>query len=468
MSRQDPATVVAVAASNFLGPFGFWLVMTAAVLSMLSALHANLLAASRVALTMARDRSLPHGIGTIHRTRGTPATAVAATVAVILVILFLVPDVATAGAVSSLVFLLSFALAHGTNILTRMRGGAAEASWRVPWFPVVPVVGGVCCLALAAFQGLAVPEAGWVAMLWLSVGFVLYFFLFARRARIVDASAEGFDPDLVRLRGRAPLVLVPIAKPSSATGLVQLANALAPPKVGRVLLLSVVQPPGSWKRGDLDQQLRDVGTILNQSLTLSLTIGTSPEWLTTVAPSPWQEISRVARLHRCESLLVGLGELTGKDLETRLEHLINSVDSDVVILRAPEDWRLSDAQRILVPVGGRGDQSDLRARLLGSLRRQGTREIVYFRVLAESASEAEMGRARNEIAELVDDEVSGGAEVRLHRNDDSLAELVRNVSGSDLAVLGLQRHGRRRKIFGAATLELARATTCPLLLISRR
>ena len=53
--------MVALAAGNFLGPIGFWLIIVAAVLSMLSALNANLLAASRVSLTMARDRSLPEG-----------------------------------------------------------------------------------------------------------------------------------------------------------------------------------------------------------------------------------------------------------------------------------------------------------------------------------------------------------------------------------------------------------------------
>ena len=152
MSQKNPATVVALAARNFFGPFGFWLVIVAAVLPMLSALHANLFAASRVALTMARDRSLPEGIGSVHATRGTPMKAIAATIAVVLAILLVVPDVATAGAAASLVFLLSFAIAHGTNILTKTRGGVSEATFRVPWFPLVPVVGGGACLALARFR----------------------------------------------------------------------------------------------------------------------------------------------------------------------------------------------------------------------------------------------------------------------------------------------------------------------------
>ena len=468
MSRRDPATVVAVAAGNFLGPFGFWLVIVAAVLSMLSALHANLLAASRVAMTMARDRSLPHGFGSVHAARGTPVKAIAATVAVVLVILLLVPDVATAGAAASLIFLLSFAIAHGTNILVKTRGGVSKATFRVPWFPLVPVVGGAACLALAAFQGLEVPAAGWVVMVWLGLGFILYFFLFAKRALVVDASIEGLEPDLVRLRGRSPLVLVPIAKPDSAAGLVEVANALAPPKSGRVLLLSVVQPPGTWKRGDLAQQLLDVQAILDQSLSLSLSAGVTPEWLTTVAPDPWREIRRIALSHRCESLLLGLGQIAADSLESHLEELISSVPSDVVILRAPQGWHLTSARRVLVPVGGRRDQSRLRARFLGSLCRDGAREIVYCRVVDKELANAKKRNARRQLALLASDEVAGAAEARLIEADDTIGELVSQASECDLVVLGIQRRVRRRRVFGSLTRELIGATDRPLILISRR
>lgn len=54
--------------------------------------------------------------------------------------------------------------------------------------------------------------------------------LFGRSARIFDASSEGFDPELVKLRGRSPLVLVPIANWTNAAAMVTVANALAPPR----------------------------------------------------------------------------------------------------------------------------------------------------------------------------------------------------------------------------------------------
>ena len=237
---------------------------------------------------------------------------------------------------------------------------------------------------------------------------------------------------------------------------------------GRVLLLSVIQPPGMWNRGALEEQLVDVGRILSQSMTISLNAGVTPEWLTTIAASPWTEIGRVARLHRCESLLIGLGELTDESRDPNLENLISTIETNVVILRADESFRLSEVRRVLVPVGGHRDQSRLRARLLSSLQRDGQRQITYQRVLAPNASEGAFRRARQELIDLAHDEVPSECQIELARAPDSTQEVIRTAEDYDLVVLGLKRLGRRRKTFGTFTEQLARSCSTPIVLISQR
>ncbi|MCA9562797.1 MAG: APC family permease, partial [Myxococcales bacterium] len=63
LSTSNPETVMALAAEHYMGPAGYWLVVVAALLSTLSALQANFFAASRVALKMSSDRTLPHAMG---------------------------------------------------------------------------------------------------------------------------------------------------------------------------------------------------------------------------------------------------------------------------------------------------------------------------------------------------------------------------------------------------------------------
>jgi amino acid transporter len=179
VSAAQPEAVVAIGVQNYLGQSGYWLVMVAAVLSMLSAMRANLYAASRVAMAMAHDRTLPHRLGDVNPLRGTPVNAVLVTAFLVMILLLIVRDVAAAGAASSLIFLLTFAILQGVCIQARRRkSNTAEVSFRVPWFPVVQVFGIVACVSLAMFQGITVLSAGIIAVAWLSFGLILYFIIF--------------------------------------------------------------------------------------------------------------------------------------------------------------------------------------------------------------------------------------------------------------------------------------------------
>lgn len=468
LSAEHTETLIAVAVQNYLGPIGFWFVIVAAILSMLSALHANLFAASRVALTMARDRTLPNLLGGINKHHGTPTTAIMATTFTIIMILLIIPNVAAAGAAASLIFLISFALVHLTSILAHRRGSAKQDSFRLPWFPLIPTIGGLACLSLAIFQGISVPSAGLIATVWLGFGGILYLALFAQRARVVDASAEAIDPQLVRLRGRSPLVLVPIANPANAEALIAVANALAPPNVGRVLLLSVVATPNKWQPGKSPQTLLDSQAALRRAFNASFTAGLSPEALTTVAPRPWAEIIRISRTYRCESLLLGLSNFTDQAMEHPLEKLMSSVDCDVVILRAPQGWKLSEAQRIFVPVGGRGDQSNLRARLLGSLCRTAGREITFLRVFPTHRSKESFKKARRDLSRLARDEVYGSFQAKVIQSNNIAEDVTQHALESDLVILGLKRLGRRHTLFGEVTRQIANNTKCAMIMIARR
>ena len=466
-AAADPEILIAVAARNFLGPTGYWLVVVAGLLSMLSALQANLLAASRFARTMAGDRTLPRRFDRLSPGTGTPIPAIQLTAATVAIVLVAVPNVAAAGAMASLIFLTSFALAHGIAYLARKRAVTASP-FQIPAFPLVPVVGGVSCIALALFQSVAVPSAGAMAALWLGIGAVLYMTQLAPGASVVDASAEGLDPQLLRLRGRSPLVLVPIANPASAETLVTMANALAPHSVARVLLLSVVHLPEAWQGGELPRQLVDAQSILGGAFSTALATDLRPEALITVSDDPWGEIARVAGRYRCDSLLLGVGHLGESLMTGPLEELMSRVEGDVVILRAPSNWNVDQVRKILVPSGGRRDQSPVRARLIGNLCRTAPREVTYLRGMPTATDAATERRARRDLRKLARDEAPGDSTVEVVLSDQVVGEVVGRASDCDLLVLGLQRLGRRHKIFGGRVLEIAEHTTCPLLMISRR
>ena len=465
IAGEDPEGIVAVAAGNYLGPFGYWLVMIAAVLSMLTALQANVFAASRIALAMSRDRTLPPVFSKMSQSRGLPVVAIALTAAIICILIALIPDVAAAGAASSLIFLVTFAIAHWLAILLRQRSVLRPPPFRVPLFPAVPVIGGLSCLGLAVFQAIAVPTAGLISLVWLASGGILFLSLFAKRARIVDASSTATDPELVALRGHVPLVLVPIANPSNAEEMMRLANALVPAGFGRVMVHNVVVAKPDWQPEEDDLPIQRSQALMGEMLRASARVGIRAESLMTVAAEPMVEIARVVKLHRCESVLLGLSKITDQSDGASLEWLLSTISADVVVFRAGLKTKLADVKKILVPVAGRGGHEYLLARLLGSLARSAKREVKFVRVVREGTSRDDIRKARKEISRVAQDNVSGRCEWDVIESNDVVDVIAQLANQSDLLILGAQRAAARR-IFGTFTREIAARTDCGVIVMS--
>lgn len=481
MSATNPGTVMARAADLFMGPAGYWIVMVAALLSTLSALQANLLAASRVAQSMAADRTLPAILGAIHRAFGTPHMAIYTSTLTLIALLLAVPDLAAAGAAASLIFLIAFALAHWTSILARKREEPRPSlapnsslmatmghrpdtsdSFQAPFFPLIPLIGGLACLGMAAFQALAVPAAGGIALVWLGLGGLLYAALFSDRAEVYDAFAEAQNPDLARMRGRSTLVLVPVANPQSAQGMVEVAAALAPPRVGRVMLLRVIPLPQG------EQSLRNLEraqVVMTQALTTALRSGHRPEGLVTIASEPWKEIGRVARSHGCGGVVLGLPRDTNQIRGGAVESLLNDLPCDFTFVRCTEGWRPNEAARVLVPVGRRGHDVAMRARVMGSLQTAGRPQITWVTVIAEQAPAQLEAQARRHLLALAQDNVFGDPTILIIKSDDPVSAISELANEHDLVVLGLHRSERGMRIFGEFNLAVLERTQTAALLI---
>lgn len=468
MAEVDPEGVVSLAAIQFLGPFGYWLVTIAAVLAMFTALQANLFAASRIAYSMARDRTLPGPLRKLRAKSGNPANAIYITAGLVGAMLLILPDVGTAGAAASLIFLVTFSMTHVVAILVRQRSTLRPPPFRTRWFPLVPVVGGIACLALAIFQGVIVPQAGSIAVGWMGLGGVLFLVRFARGARVHDALTTAIEPELVTLRGNAPLVLVPIANPSNAHILMSLADAMVPAHVGRVLLQAVMVAPPDWEPEADPGPIERLQALLPRLLAASTKIGIRAEVLSTVAKDPMAEIARVTRLHRCESVVLGLSQFSENEEGTPLELLLGTLDADVVLVRARGEWKFERVKRILIPVSGEEGHEHLMARILGSLSRLAPRETVFVRVVPKSTPEKQVERMTRDLEQLGEDiieESARGVVLVSDRPADALAEQAKQC---DMVMLGVQRIGRHKKVIGRFTRELASKTECPLIVISRR
>jgi basic amino acid/polyamine antiporter, APA family len=464
-AARTGGTTLAEAARTYLGPAGFWLVTVTAVLAMLTALQANLYAASRVARAMARDRTLPLPLARLGPD-GTPRWALLTSAGLVAAIVVTLPTVATAGSAAGLIYLSVFALAHAMALLARRRASEA-APFRAPLGTWLPLLGGLGTLALAVINAVAVPSAGLLALGWLALGALAYAWLLGRQAAAVDAEHEATEPDLVRLRGRRPLVLVPVANPSNAEALVSVAHALAPPTIGRVLLLTVVSRSPDE---DPEPHVENAQRVLRASLGTALALGLEPEAMTAVAGDPWEAITRVARTHACEVVLLGLSRLDDAATLARVDRLLADVGSDVVILRAPPGWHLERVRDVVVPFAGGAQQETLRARVLGALARLADPRVRYVQVLPSAASERARLRAERALRHVLEGRSLGRTEGLCVRSDDPVAAVAATAATADLLLLGLPRRDTAGAALGsfAPPLLASLPPSCAALLIHRR
>lgn len=488
LAAANPDTIIARAAERMLGRAGYWLVLAAGLLSMASALLANVFAAARIAQEMGNDRALPVALRRVHASRGTPSIAVLATVGIAAVTLFAIPDVAAAGAASSLIFLIAFALAHVLCVVTRARKPDHQG-FRVPAWPWLPLIGAAACGGLGIYQAMAVPAAGAVTTVWLAIGVGAYLLSFGRRARVFDAAAEHADPDLLELRGRSPLVLVPVANPQNASTLARVATNVAPPRVGRILLFNVIRPPRldeSMSGHEMERALDDATRTMRDSLAATMRAGLQCEGLTTVGPDPWRAIRRAAVTHRCTTVLMGLSDLASDEAVARIETLATALDANLVLLRAPPGWTPRSVRRLLVPIGGKGVHNALRARLLAGLHRDtgGRLQITYLLVAPPTMSPARCAQRVRVHEELVRDEAREVPRlVRLVQSDDVVAAIVAEAEAHDLLLMGLTQmasthlgatqmgstpNAPGKRVIGRIARATVQATACPVMLVSAR
>jgi APA family basic amino acid/polyamine antiporter len=147
-----------------------------AVIAIASVVLTVLYGQTRILLTMARDGLVPKAFGRVSERTGTPVVNTLIVGLVVTIVAALVPlgELADATSIGTLV---AFALVNVSVIILRRSQPDLERSYRVPLFPVVPVLGTLSCALLAVFLG----AGTWIAFgIWMVAGAVLYA-LYGRR-----------------------------------------------------------------------------------------------------------------------------------------------------------------------------------------------------------------------------------------------------------------------------------------------
>lgn len=179
-----------------------------AVLAIASIVLTVLYGQTRILLSMSRDGMVPGIFGRVSPRTGTPVAGTLIVGTAVALTAGLVPLGALADA-TSIGTLFAFALVNIAVIYLRRRRPGLARSFRVPLFPLTPVLGAAMCGYLMLNLG----ADTWVVFgLWMLVGLAVYFGYGRRHSRVAELSDEEYR----ELSGAAPSDAPPTPEPMKA------------------------------------------------------------------------------------------------------------------------------------------------------------------------------------------------------------------------------------------------------------
>ena len=220
---------------------------------------------------------------------------------------------------------------------------------------------------------------------------------------------------------------------------------------------------------DLNKRLANNRDVSEHALKASFDAGLRPDSLTTIADHPWEEIERVAKVHNCRSLLLGLSDLSDLETSQNLEKLVRNVKADVVVFRQPyTGWKITEVKKVLVPVAGFSSHDPLRARVAGSLWRASQPEFKFIQILPANTSNDVVQKNHVKLSRFAGRIIPGKVEAEVILSDDVQGELIKQTAEHDLIIMGLGKPGVHEKAFGNISLALAENTDTALIFISKK
>jgi amino acid transporter/nucleotide-binding universal stress UspA family protein len=472
------------AAGQIAGPVGTTVMMAAALLATLSSANAAIMASSRISYGMGRDRVLPGWFSYIHPTQGTPSHAILVTGGLAM-LLSLAGQAEALAEISSALFMISYALLCLSVVVMRSsRPRWYRPTFRVPLYPVPPILGGLLCLTVIFTMA---PESRVAGLGLVGASLVWYGFWVRRQSTVIgefvplwerERPLEGvIEAAQAATRGRGHEILIPLL-PATQTGpLLSLAAALAQADDRRVIValkVTVVpqQTPLEYVEAQLSRRDFTQGdSPLARIVQHGAALGVPVRPLHRAAHAMASAVRAVTEARPTIGLILlswrgplSAGRIYGSPSKT----ILQEAHCDIAVLR---ERHLNKVHRILVPAGG-GPHARLGLRLATEIARSDEAELTLLRVARPSENldvEAEM-RGLNHLAEEVLGRPDPRVQARILIREDVLDGILEEAQQGeyDLLVIGASEEWTIKSLLvGALPDTVADRAPCSVLMVRR-
>ena len=459
-------TAIARAAQGFMPFFGVALIIFGGLLSTVSALNATILASSRVAFSMSRDKMLPRSLSTIHTRRRTPHIAIAVTGVIVLVMALLFP-IQVIGSAASVMFLMTFTLVNLSLIALRRKFPELKGGFRVPLYPATPIAAIILNMFLAIYQFNFDPRAWYIAIAWLIVGLFIYF-LFFEKVTTADMP-QVLEVQQPKSTNTYPYrILVPLHNPDHVIPLMKLAIPLAKAQKGEIIVLGVIDVPINLPPHEGMRFVHHKTPLLKKATQYGKEQGIEIRSAVRIAHQVWDGILHAAEAEKATLILMGWkGHTTTRDriMGEVTDKVVRYTPCDLITVKLMGDRPI---RRILITTAG-GPHATLAAEYVGIYHEMEGYEVECGYVVDPNAGEDERNAARQWIQKTIRlTNLEGKADIRLLEGKKVATTLIRAAVDYDLIVLGASKEGVFSNVlFGEIPEKVARYSRSQVMIVQR-
>jgi amino acid transporter/nucleotide-binding universal stress UspA family protein len=459
-------TAIVRAAEGFMPAIGVAVIVFGGLLSTTSALNATVMAASRVAFSMGRDLWLPRRMSVIHPQRRTPHIAILITGAVLLGIALTLP-IEAVGSAASLIFLLTFAFVNLAAIALRRKHPEIPRKYKIPFYPITPILGFSLNIFLAVYQFNFQPIAWYITLGWIAVGLFLYYAIFEKRAAVIEPQVLLPGQPQIELDAE-PSVLVALHNPDTVKTLLNIAIPVAKQRGLRAVAISIVQVPSQIPIHEGMRFTHHKEALLNQAKKLAAEGGTNLETDLVIAHHISDGILAAVDRHKANALVMGWKGFTNardRIFGEVADRIIRLAPCDLLVLKIGER---QEFKRCLLPTAG-GPNAYLATTILSAIAKDHDLSITAGYIIPENASQEqkETGEQRiDETLERIDKSIKYKKELIESK---TIAGGIANASRNyDLVVIGAAKEPLFRKmLFGEIPEKVARFSPTSVLVVKK-